>query len=661
MSLSALNHSAGRAFLWALFTSTALFSTVSAWPNYNLHNSRHAKRQSFGDDAPSGGSEDDPSFNEEYDFIIAGGGTAGLVLANRLTESGGFSVLVLEAGPTPEQVRAYESPGGNQFIKGSVLDWGIDTQPQKHLNNRTLQYLRGRTLGGSSTTNGLYYARGSSVVYDQWAALGNPGWSWNETYDLFRKSTKMNPPNSTDELAAFSQDFKTFDASAYGGGPLELGFQGYVPPSTDGFIVACSEALGIPIVQDLNTGDAVGIKHGTATVNNRLRRSGSYDSFYQQARNRTNLRVLHDAPVTGIVMSTPPAGKARSSNSTANPRALGVSYIDQRTGFVSQAKARNEVIVSMGAFHSPQLLMVSGIGPADELEKVGIEPVVVNENIGQNLNDHSVFSIMARAMPNASTTEMSSSPENLREAQTLFYTNLTGPYTAPSGITNGFQRLTEQQLRDINASAVIDAGLADQAHIEYLFESVWYPWIPTPYWAPLPNESYISVTASSMVQLSRGTVTLRTASMSDKPLVDSNYYSDPTDGAIGIASFKFLREILRHPALQQFTIGDYNGEVSPGPAVADDDDEAILEYIKANTIPNWHATGTNQMLPLENGGVVNPRLQVYGVDALRVIDCSIVPVLPDVNILASIYMIAEKGAEMIKEDWEDIGYEAGNK
>ncbi|KAF9701202.1 hypothetical protein EKO04_000040 [Ascochyta lentis] len=649
--------STGHTSVLALLTLSTLLSTVSAWPNFNLHNSRHAKRQSSGDNPPSGGAEEDLTFNEECDFIIAGGGTAGLVLANRLTESGRFSVLVLEAGPRPEQVRSYESPGGNQFIKGSVIDWGIDTQPQKHLNNRTLQYLRGRTLGGSSSTNGLYYARGSASVYDRWAELGNPGWGWNDTYNLFRKSTKMNPPNSTDELAAFSQDFKTFDASAYGGGPLELGFQGYVPPSTDGFITACSETMDIPIVQDLNTGDGVGVKHGTATVNSMLRRSGSYDSFYQQARDRTNLRIMHDAPVTGIVMSSPPADNATFRNTTSTPRALGVSYIDQLTGFVSQARARNEVIVSMGAFHSPQLLMISGIGPAAELEKVGIESVIINKNVGQNLNDHSVFSIMARAEPFASTTEMSSSPQNLREAQTLFYTNLTGPYTAPSGITNGFQKLTEQQLRDINASAIIDAGLANQTHIEYLFESVWYPWIPTPFWAPLANESYISVTASSMVQLSRGSVTLRTASMSDKPLVDPNYYADATDSAIGIASFKFLRDILRHPALQQFTIGGFSGEVSPGPAVADDDDDAILAYVKANTIPNWHATGTNQMLPLEEGGVVDPRLQVYGVDALRVVDCSIIPVLPDVNILAAVYMIAEKGAEMNREDWEDVGYE----
>lgn len=272
-----------------------------------------------------------------------------------------------------------------------------------------------------------------------------------------------------------------------------------------------------------------------------------------------------------------------------------------------------------------------------------------------SLNDHSVFSIMARAKTEASTTEMSRTPGNLREAQTLFYTNLTGPYTAPSGVTNGFQKFTEQQLRDMGAQAVIDAGLANQSHVEYLFESVWYPWLPTPFWSPLPNESYISITASSMVQLSRGTVTLRTSSMSDSPLINSNYYADPTDSAVGIASFKYLRKILRHPALQTFTIGEFGGEVSPGPAVADDDDEAIVKYIKANTIPNWHATGTNRMLPEKDGGVVSPRLQVYGTEGLRVIDCSVVPVLPDVNILASIYMLAEKGAEMVRQDWGDSG------
>ncbi|PSN75402.1 glucose-methanol-choline oxidoreductase-like protein [Corynespora cassiicola Philippines] len=626
-------------------TTLSLIATASAWPTY------HWRKRQSSDNPPA--ENESPTFEEEYDFVIAGGGTAGLVLGNRLTESGRFSVLVLEAGPNPEIVKAYESPGGNQFIKGSSIDWNLITTPQEHLGGRTLQYLRGKTLGGSSTTNGLYYARGSASVYNQWAEKGNPGWGWDDVYPLFRKSTKINPP-TTPELSVFDQEYKTWDPSAYGGGPLELGFQGYVPESTKGFVQACSEAANIPIVQDLNLGNGIGVKHGTATLNSMLRRSSSYDSFYQQARNRTNLRVLHDAPVTGIAFEESSSG---NSTSGGRPRAIGVSYIEQRTGFVRQARARNEVILSMGAFHSPQLLMVSGIGPQSELERVGVTPLYVNENVGRNLNDHSVFSIMARANPEASTTEMSSTPDNLQAAQADFYNNLTGPYTAPSGVTNGFQELSNEELERIGAQAVIEAGLVNQAHVEYLFESVWYPWIPTPYYAPLPNESYISVTASSMVQLSRGNITLRTSSMSDAPLINPNYYDHETDGIIGIHSFRYLREILRHPALAQFTIGENAGEISPGPAVADDDDEAILQYIRNNTIPNWHASGTNQMLPEADGGVVDPRLRVYGVDGLRVIDVSIMPVLPDVNILASVYMIAEKGAEMLKEDWQDVGYE----
>ncbi|EDU46520.1 choline dehydrogenase [Pyrenophora tritici-repentis Pt-1C-BFP] len=576
-------------------------------------------------------------FNEEYDFVIAG---AGLVLANRLTESGKFTVLVLEAGPSPEQVLAYESPGGNQFLKGSLIEWGFTTTPQEHLGNRTLQYLRGRGLGGSSAINGLYYARGSASVYDSWVEAGNNGWGWNDIYHYFKKSTKINPPALSPELSQFTMKYKTYEPTAYGDGPLQLNFQGYVAPSTEAFVVACSEAANIPIVQDLNLGNSEGVKHGTITMDDKLRRSSSYDSFYKQAANRTNLKVLHDAPVSGLIMDT----------TGSKPRAIGVNYIEQRTALVNRVRARKEVIVSLGAFQSPQLLITSGIGPKAELEKHAITPVVINENVGQHLNDHSVFSIMARVQDGASTTDMSRNASSLRAAQNLFYTNLTGQYTAPSGVTNGFQKFSEQQLRDMNATAVIDAGLTNQTHVEYLFESVWYPWIPTPFYAPRGNESYMSLTASSMVQLSRGSITLRSGSMSDLPLVNSNYYADPTDAAIAIESFKYLRAMLRHPALSQFTIGPNSGEVSPGPAVADDDHEAILKYVKANTIPNWHATGTVRMLPEDKGGVVDERLRVYGVDGLRVIDCSIVPILPDANILASIYMVAEKGADMVRED-----------
>ncbi|KAL2285965.1 hypothetical protein FJTKL_07223 [Diaporthe vaccinii] len=587
------------------------------------------------------------TIEEEYDFVICGGGTAGLVLANRLTESGDSRVLVLEAGQEPTIVAAYSTPGGNQFLKGSTIDWNFVTVPQTGLEGRQLQYLRGKAGGGSSSTNGLYYARGSASVYDDWVALGNPGWGWEDVYPLFVKSTHLNEPENAEYAQAngFDQTFQTYDASAYGDGPLQLSYQGYVTDSNVGFMRAL-EAVNVPVVNELNTGNATGVKQGLGTLDNRLRRSSSFDSFYRQAQNRSNLDVLFNAPVSELVLDT----------DGDTPAATGVVFVDQNTGLIHQVSASKEVILSMGAFHSPQLLMLSGIGPQSELEAFGITPLIVNENVGRNLNDHSVFSIMATARPESSTTEMSATVENLQVAQTEFFSNLSGPYTAPSGITNGFKKFSEEEIQALNLTEIVTRNLANQNHIEYLYESVWYPWIPTPFYAPQDGESYISLTASSMVQLSRGNVSLRSSSMSDPPVINPNYYTEETgtDRAVAIESFRDLRRILAHPELSQYTVGANNGEVSPGVEnVSDDDEDAIFEYVKANTFPNWHASGTVQMLPLEDGGVVDSRLRVYGVDSLRVIDCSVMPILPDVNILAAVYMVAEKGAELIKEDWAD--------
>ncbi|KAF6835304.1 Pyranose dehydrogenase 1-like protein 2 [Colletotrichum plurivorum] len=587
---------------------------------------------------------DRATIEDEYDFIIAGGGTAGLVLANRLTESGKQRVLVLEAGPAPDVVAAYKPPGGNQFLGGTAIDWSFYTTPQEHLDDRILRYHRGRCLGGSSVTNGFYYGRGSASVYDDWVRIGNPGWGWEDVYPLFVKGTTFNPP-ADHEIKGFDVSYKTWDPSAYADGPLQLGFQGYVPPSGVGFIEASAEALQIPIVEDYNTGNSTGVKQGTGHLDAKFERSSSYDSYLKEARGRKNLDVLYWAPVW----------KIEFDESGDKPRAKGVAFMDHPTGIVHQVAAKKEVIVSAGAFNSPQLLMVSGIGPQDQLDKFGIEPVLINENVGQHLNDHSVFSIMATSTPEFSTTDMAATYESLRAAQDEFRTNLTGEYTAPSGITNAFQKLSEEELNAIGAGEIVTAGLANQSHIEYLFESVFYPGGPTPFYTPRGNETYISLTASSMVALSRGNVTLRSNSMAEFPVINPNYYAHPVDRIIAVQSFKYLRKILAHPRMSEYTVGPDHGEVSPGvDNVSDDDEEAILAYVRQNTIPNWHASGTNQMLPEDDGGVVDPRLKVYGIDGLRVVDCSIIPILPDVNIVASVYMIGEKGAELIREDWDDL-------
>ena len=285
------------------------------------------------------------------------------------------------------------------------------------------------------------------------------------------------------------------------------------------------------------------------------------------------------------------------------------------------------------------------------------------------MNDHSVFSVMALVEKSASTSSMAVNDTTLESAQQQFLNDMSGEYSAPSGITNAFQHLSNATLQAIGAQAVIDVGLANQSHVEFLYESLFYPSglasLPstggssstggassTSYYVPLANMSYISLTASSLVALSRGNVSLKSASMGDAPNIDPNYYANGTDRAIAINAFKDLRKMLAHPAIAQYTVGANNGEVQPGltqvPMNASDD--TIFNYIKANTVPNWHASGTCQMRPQADGGVVDARLNVYGVQSLRVCDVSIIPVLPDVNLQGPVFMIAEKASVMIKQD-----------
>ena len=278
---------------------------------------------------------------------------------------------------------------------------------------------------------------------------------------------------------------------------------------------------------------------------------------------------------------------------------------------------------------------------------------------------------MALVQTSASTSSMAINDTTREAAEQQFLALGTGEYAAPSGITNAFQQLSNATLQAIGAQAVLDAGLVNQSHVEFLYESVFYPSSPailpasgasaasgtespaTLYYTPQSNLSYISLTASTLVALSRGSFTLKSNSMSDAPNIDPKYYSNATDRAVAINAFHDLRKLLAHPALAQFKVGPNNGEVQPGftnvPANASDD--VIFEYIKANTVPNWHASGTCQMLPQESGGVVDPRLRVYGVQNLRVADVSVFPRLPDVNLQGPVYMVAERAAAIIREDY----------
>ncbi|EON66192.1 hypothetical protein W97_05585 [Coniosporium apollinis CBS 100218] len=567
-----------------------------------------------------------------YDFVIVGGGAAGLALGARLSESSNQTVLVLEAGPFPEIVASYSTPGAGQQVLGSLLDWAFVTPAQESLDNRTITYRRGRGVGGSTVINGLTYGRGSASIYDLWESLGNEGWSWTDVFPFFQKSTSFIPL----EVSAY----QTYDESAYSpSGPISLSYPTYVSPASTAFIEALG-AVGVPTVNELNLGDNVGAKQEPLTLDARQQRSSAYDGYYKPVRNRPNLTVLPLATVRQVIT------EMRNLSLTAT----GVVFADQTSGSTMNVTARKEVILSAGTFQTPQLLMLSGIGPQETLQEFGIPQSLINENVGRHMQDHLYFSVIARSQPEASSSQVYNRIDLLQDAEMEYTANRSGPLTTPIGATYGFEQVPEADLQAIAADELL-AGRQNQTHIEYLWENVYYPGTPStilPQYPPNLDESFFSVTAALIAPVSRGNVTLQSNSIQDAPVINLNYLEAETDQRLALYAFRNLRTILAQPSLANYTIGPANGEVVPGPDITDD--ETILKYIKSTLLPVWHVAGTCRMLPQAQGGVVDSRLRVYGVKGLRIVDASIMPVIPDQHTQGVVFMIAEKAAQMIQED-----------
>jgi choline dehydrogenase len=526
-----------------------------------------------------------------FDYVIVGAGAAGCVLANRLSADPDASVLLLEAGGKDHHPLV-RIPAGFAKLMGSKYNWIIDTAPQRHLNNRRLFLPQGKGLGGGTSINAMLYMRGHRADYDEWRDLGNEGWSYEDVLPHFKR---------------FERNARLVNEYHGADGELSVVDQVGPHPLSAAFVRAAQEA-GIPYTPDPNGASPAGVYYHQVTQRGGWRESAA-TAFLRPIFRRSNLTVLTDATVTRVLV-----GKGR---------AIGVEY--HRRGESRTAYAESELILSAGAINSPKLLLLSGIGPADELQDVGIEVVHHLPGVGKNLHDQVEVYLTAECSESISYTGQDRWHRALLHAlQWSLYK--TGPAAATISEAGAYLSSTE----DVRSP---DIQLHFQpAHVVWGEESR----------APLRVKTHgCTVLVCNPRPRSRGEVRLASTDPADMPIVDPNYLADPEDWKPCIEGFRWAREILRSPALSSLL----KGESMPGKYVASE--TAIRDYFRSCAKTDYHPVGSCKM-GTDGLAVVDAQLRVIGLERLRVIDSSIMPSIVSGNTQAPSMMIGEKGAALVQ-------------
>ena len=531
-----------------------------------------------------------------YDYVIVGAGSAGCVLANRLTEDGRHSVLLLEAGPADDYLWIHIPIGYGKTMFHPVYNWGFHTEPEPGMNDRRVYWPRGRGLGGSSSINGLIYVRGQPEDYDAWAALGNRGWSWREVLPYFLKS-----------------EHNSRGASEYHGadGPLWCSDIGERHELMEAIIRAAGE-LGVPRNEDFNGARQEGVGYYQLFTRKGWRCSAA-TAYLRPAQKCRSLRVETKAHVTAI--------------SFEGGRATGVTYLQH--GVSRRACAAREVILAAGALQSPQLLQLSGVGRAALLQEMGIPVVKDLPGVGENLQDHLQFRLMYKVRrPITTNDELRTLSRRLRIGLKWLLFR-TGPLAV--GINQGglFTRvLPESKSPDIQFHfATLSADMAGGKPHDW---------------------SGCTFSVCQLRPESRGTVMIQSPHPLEPPAMRPNYLTSEADCRCAVEAIKFARHLAGAPALAEYIAEEYR----PGRAAVGDDD--LLEFARNHGATIFHPSGTCRM-GSDRMAVVDERLRVHGVAGLRVVDCSIMPILTSGNTHAPVVMIAEKAADMIRADARHAG------
>jgi choline dehydrogenase len=527
----------------------------------------------------------------EFDYVVVGAGSAGCVLANRLSANGKHSVLLLEAGPKDSNIWIHVPIGYAKLFKEKTVNWMYQTEPEPGLGGRQVFQPRGKVLGGSSSINGLLYVRGQHEDYDRWRQRGNIGWGYDDVLPYFKKAE--NQQRGADDYHG-------------AGGPLSVSDWRHEDPLSEAFVKAAVET-GIPFNPDFN-GRAQEGAGFFQTTTRRGRRASSAYSYLRPAMARGNLHVETSALAQRILFN--------------GRRAKAVEY--KQNGNLRTAHARKEVLVSSGAYNSPQLLQLSGVGPADLLKTHGIEVVLDARGVGNDLQDHLQVRIVTRCAQKVTLNDVVNHPVRRAMAGVRYALSRSGPLTIAAGTSGAFFK-TNPRL----ASPDI------QIHF--------IPFSTDKMGEKLHPFSGFTASVCQLRPESRGSLKIRSADPSSPPEIRINYLATETDRAAFIDGIRALRKILAAPALKSYCVE----EVYPGVKAASDED--LLDYCRKTGSTVYHPTSTCRMGndPL---AVVDQRLRVRGIEGLRVVDASVMPDLMSGNTNAPTIMIAEKASDMILED-----------
>ncbi len=527
---------------------------------------------------------------DDFDFIIVGAGSAGCVLANRLTADGRHTVLLLEAGGEDRDIWLHIPLGYGRHFTNPQVNWLYETEPEPECHGRRVIQPRGKVLGGSSSINGLMYIRGQAEDYDRWRQLGNAGWSHADVLPYFRKAEDQQ--RGADEWHGE-------------GGPLAVSDLGNLP-ICEAFIEA-AEQCGYRRNPDFNGATQEGFGYYQFTTRNG-RRCSTAVGYLKPARRRGNLKVVSNALATRVLFE--------------GTRATGIAYLQGDA--THTARANRDVILAGGAFNSPQLMQLSGVGPAALLREHGIAVIADMPGVGADLQDHFHARLVFRATQPVSANDFFSNKLRGLAAGLRYLLRRQGLLAMGAAYVGGFLRTNE-------AAATPDV----QCHI-MLFSAERIG-------GPLHDFSGITCPVIVLRPESRGTVRIKSADPLTSPAIAPRYLSAQKDRDTTVAGIRELRRIMSAPPMARFI----EAEHEPGADCASDDD--LLDYVRKRGSTVYHPTSTCRM-GNDPTAVVDARLKVHGFEGLRIVDASIMPALVSGNTNAPTIMIAEKGADMILED-----------